>query len=70
MKTGYKKGKRKNREIQARQEAVRASGELQLSFDKEDLVRDLRKLYLLALPFHQEPHDALPYSALCRPEDR
>jgi putative transposase len=42
MKTEYKKARRKSRVIKARQEAVRAGGELQLSFNKEDLIRDLQ----------------------------
>jgi putative transposase len=42
MKTGYKKAKRKNRAIKLRQAAVRGSGEVQLSLNKEDLIRDLQ----------------------------
>jgi hypothetical protein len=42
MKTEYKKARKKSSVIKARQEAVRAAGELQLSFNKEDLIRDLQ----------------------------
>ena len=42
MRTGYKKTKRKDRAIWACQEAVRASGELSLSLNKEARKRDLQ----------------------------
>lgn len=42
MRTGYKKAKKKGRGVKARQVAVGSSGDLHLSFSKEELIRDLQ----------------------------